>query len=73
MRDHESVRLAVPKLQETVGLGKVIFDLGDLLERHIRREERELFPLFEQHAAVIGADEIAEKLTNFLELARRRD
>jgi iron-sulfur cluster repair protein YtfE (RIC family) len=73
MRDHESVRLAVPKLQETVGLGKVIFDLGDLLERHIRREERELFPLFEQHAAVIGTDEIAEKLTNFLELARRRD
>ena len=73
MRDHESVRLAIPKLQATVGLGKVIFDLGDLLERHIRREERELFPLFEQHAAVIGADEIAEKLTSFLELARRRD
>ncbi len=72
-RDHESVRLAIPKLQATVGLGKVIFDLGDLLERHIRREERELFPLFEQHAAMIGADEIAEKLTNFLELARRLD
>lgn len=72
MRDHESVRLAVPKLQANVGLGKVIFDLGDLLERHIRREERELFPLFEQHAAAIGADETAEKLTNFLELARRR-
>lgn len=73
MRDHESVRLAMPKLQATVGLGKVIFDLGDLLERHIRKEERELFPLFEQHAAMIGADEIAEKLTNFLELARRPD
>jgi hemerythrin-like domain-containing protein len=26
----------------------LIFDLGDLLERHIRKEERELFPLFEQ-------------------------
>jgi len=70
--DHESLRLAVAKLQASAGLGKVIFDLGDLLERHIRREERELFPLFEQHAAVIGADEIAETLTNFLELARRR-
>jgi iron-sulfur cluster repair protein YtfE (RIC family) len=73
MRDHESLRLTIPKLQATVGLGKVIFDLGDLLERHIRREERELFPLFEQHAAVIGGDEIAEKLINFLELARKGD
>jgi hemerythrin-like domain-containing protein len=51
----------------------MIFDLGDLLERHIRREERELFPLFEQHAEVIGADEIAERLANFLQLARRSE
>lgn len=70
--DHKSVRLAVATLQTTAGLGKVIFDLGDLLERHIRREERELFPLFEQNAAAIGAEEIARTLTNFLELARRR-
>jgi hemerythrin-like domain-containing protein len=67
------VRLAVAKLQTLTGLGKMIFDLGDLLERHIRREERELFPLFEQHAAVIGADEVGERLENFLELARRSD
>jgi iron-sulfur cluster repair protein YtfE (RIC family) len=73
VRDHETVRLAVAKLHATAGLGKVIFDLGDLLERHIRREERELFPMFEQHAAVIGADEISETLVNFLELARRSD
>ena len=32
------------------GLAKLIFDLGDLLERHIRKEERELFPLFEEAA-----------------------
>ena len=71
VRDHETVRLAIAKLQGTAGLGKVIFDLGDLLERHIRREERELFPMFEQHAATIDADKIAERLANFLELARR--
>lgn len=71
VRDHETVRLTIAKLQGTAGLGKVIFDLGDLLERHIRREERELFPMFEQHAEVIGSDEIAKKLTNFLQLARR--
>jgi hemerythrin-like domain-containing protein len=73
VRDHETVRLAVPQLQVNSGLAKVIFDLGDLLERHIRREERELFPLFEQHAAVIGADEVGERLANFLELARTSD
>jgi iron-sulfur cluster repair protein YtfE (RIC family) len=73
VRDHETVRLAVAKLQTLTGLGKMIFDLGDLLERHIRREERELFPLFEQHAAVIGADEVGERLENFLEIARRSD
>ena len=69
--DHDTVRLASAKLQETVALGKVIFDLGDLLERHVRREERELFPLFEQHAEIIGADEIAERLADFFELVRR--
>ena len=73
LRDHETVRRARAKLERTVALGKVIFDLGDLLERHIRREERELFPLFEQYAEIIGADEIAERLANFLELARRSE
>ena len=71
LRDHETMRLAGAKLQAAAGLGKVIFDLGDLLERHIRREERELFPMFEQHAAAIGADKIAEKIASFLEHARR--
>jgi iron-sulfur cluster repair protein YtfE (RIC family) len=73
VRDHETVRLNLGKLQALTGLGKIIFDLGDLLERHIRREERELFPLFEQHAPVIGADEVGERLDSFLELARRSD
>ena len=73
VRDHEMVRLASPKLQLTAGLGKLMFDVADLLERHIRREERELFPLFEQHATAIGADQIAETLTNFLQLARTCD
>ena len=71
VRDHETLRLTVAKLQGLTVLGKMIFDLGDLLERHIRREERELFPLFEQHAAVIAADEVGKRLANFLELARR--
>jgi iron-sulfur cluster repair protein YtfE (RIC family) len=60
-RDHEQIRAAMPALETGTGLAKIIFDLGDLLERHIRREERELFPLFERHfetdkADVIGAE-----------------
>ena len=73
VRDHDMLKLAVAKLQALTGLAKMIFDLGDLLERHIRREERELFPLFEQHAAIIGADEVGERLAKFLELARKSD
>lgn len=72
VRDHETLRSATAELKSTRRLGKVIFDLGDLLERHIRREERELFPLFEQHAAAMKTDTIAETLTNFLADARKR-
>jgi hemerythrin-like domain-containing protein len=49
VRHHGQIRRAIPQLEEGTGLAKLIFDLGDLLERHIRKEERELFPLFEQH------------------------
>jgi hemerythrin-like domain-containing protein len=49
LQDHAEIRRAMPQLEAGTGLAKLIFDLGDLLERHIRKEERELFPLFEQH------------------------
>jgi iron-sulfur cluster repair protein YtfE (RIC family) len=66
VRDHDAFRQAVGRLTAATGLSKLIFDLGDLLERHIRREERELFPLFEKHiessqAELIG-QEIAKRL-----------
>ncbi len=49
VQNHAQIRQATPQLEAGTGLAKLIFDLGDLLERHIRKEERELFPLFEQH------------------------
>src|SRR4051812_30417612 len=55
-RDHDDVRQALPDLKAGRGLGKLIFDLGDLLERHIRKEERELFPLFESHADQLNVE-----------------
>ncbi len=63
LRDHETIRRAVPRLEGGTELGKLIFDLGDLLERHIRREERELFPLFEQHAGEVDAAKIGAEIS----------
>lgn len=66
VREHEQMRSAIPNLQEEIGLAKLVFDLGDLLERHIRKEERELFPLFEQNADLFDVETVGERITNIL-------
>jgi hemerythrin-like domain-containing protein len=66
-REHESFRLAVQKLAAGGGLSKLLFDIGDLLERHIRREERELFPLFEKHVESSKAEEVGERIKRILD------
>jgi len=67
IRDHQQLRAAMPQLESGVGLGKLVFDLGDLLERHIRKEERELFPLFEQHVGETGAETIEDEIKKILD------
>jgi iron-sulfur cluster repair protein YtfE (RIC family) len=64
--DHETIRQAIPQLEKESGLGKLLFDLGDLLERHIRKEERELFPLLEQHAGELDVDSLADEICQTL-------
>jgi hemerythrin-like domain-containing protein len=64
--DHEKIREAIPHLEAGTGLAKLIFDLGDLLERHIRKEEREVFPLFEQHAGEIDAERVGGEIARIL-------
>jgi hemerythrin-like domain-containing protein len=66
VRDHEKIRQAIPQLQSGTSLAKLIFDLGDLLERHIRKEERELFPLFEQHVESRQAEAVGEEIKKVL-------
>jgi len=66
IREHVEIRQIMPRLDAGSGLAKLIFDLGDLLERHIRREERELFPLFEQHIQGSQAEMIGEELKKIL-------
>lgn len=66
VREHEQMRSAIRNLQEEIGLAKLVFDLGDLLERHIRKEERELFPLFEENADLFDVETVGERITNIL-------
>ncbi len=62
LADHARLRAFLPPLAGDAGLAKHLFDAGDLLERHIRREERELFPLFEKHAAALDAEKLRSEL-----------
>lgn len=62
LRDHGEIRKRIGQLDEDVGLARVLFDLGDLLERHIRREERELFPLFEDHVEATEAERVKKAI-----------
>ena len=55
------------QIESGTGLAKLIFDLGDLLERHIRKEERELFPLFERHIDDSQAEIVGAELKKFFE------
>jgi hemerythrin-like domain-containing protein len=67
VRNHAQIRQAIPQLEGGTGLAKLIFDLGDLLERHIRKEERELFPLFEQHVEGAKAETAGVEIKRILQ------
>jgi iron-sulfur cluster repair protein YtfE (RIC family) len=67
LREHAEIGQAVTQLKRSTGLAKLIFDFGDLLERHIRAEERQLFPLFEQHVPGDQAERIGAELKKTLE------
>ena len=65
-RDHQQLRDAIARLESDSGLAKLVFDLGDLLERHIRKEERELFPLFEEHVGERAAEAVGAEIKKVL-------
>ena len=71
LKDHEQLRKGEECLAEDKGLSKVLFDLGDLLERHIRREERELFPFFENLATLVDVERIGKEIKEILENRER--
>ncbi|MGH7832785.1 MAG: hemerythrin domain-containing protein [Candidatus Binatia bacterium] len=50
LEEHREIRRLTALLAAEDRLSKFLFDAGDVLERHVRREERELFPLIERSA-----------------------
>lgn len=70
INEHQTIHHMVEQLRGGNALAKIIFDLGDLLERHIRREERELFAIFEQDVEPGQADAIGAEIKNALASAQ---
>lgn len=66
VKEHEKIRGVVATIAAGQELSKSLFDLGDLLERHIRREERELFPLFEERVNAPEAERLQETIEKIL-------
>jgi iron-sulfur cluster repair protein YtfE (RIC family) len=66
LADHEKIREMDRALRSETGLAKVLFDAGDLLERHIRREERELFPLLDQCFGLADGDVLRGRIEKIL-------
>jgi hemerythrin-like domain-containing protein len=64
--EHVEMRTHVERLAQTPGneadLPPLLKTFGDLLERHIRREERELFPLYEANIAEAEAVRIGAEI-----------
>jgi iron-sulfur cluster repair protein YtfE (RIC family) len=66
LREHERIRKTVTALEKKSELSKTLFDLGDLLDRHIRQEERALFPIFEQVVPANKAEKAGIDIKNIL-------
>ena len=66
LEGHEEIRKGALRLEGKTDLAKILFDLGDLLERHIRKEERELFPLFEACVTPAKAERVNRDIERIL-------
>ena len=53
LTEHSKIRRLIDQLLqiEVTSLGATLKEFADTLEAHIRKEERELFPVYEEHAS----------------------
>ncbi len=71
LSDHERIGATITALEKESALSKTLFDLGDLLDRHIRQEERVLFPIFEQAVPDGPAEQAGLELKRILRPIRK--
>ena len=55
-REHRKFRKMIARSSDAAGRRKFLFDFGDLLEQHIRSEERQLFVAFETYIPEADAE-----------------
>jgi iron-sulfur cluster repair protein YtfE (RIC family) len=70
--EHQLLKRAAGEIARGAGLSKALFDAGDILERHIRKEERELFPLYEAHIDEARAGLAGEEMKKLLAEGQNR-
>lgn len=61
--EHRKIELCVKNLEDSPDLEDLLDELGNLLEKHIRREERQLFVQIEEILEEKELSSIAEKLS----------
>jgi iron-sulfur cluster repair protein YtfE (RIC family) len=62
--EHRKMESLVNNLEQTLHLEGVLDELGKLLERHIRKEERKLFPMIQELFSEEELANIGESLSN---------
>jgi len=65
-REHERFRAMVARAGDAAGRRKFLFDFGDLLEQHIRSEERQLFAAFEIYIPEADAERASVEIKRVL-------
>ena len=65
--EHREFRKLVAPAGDPGGQRKFLFDFGDLLEQHIRSEERRLFPAFETLVPAADAARAGREIKRLLE------
>ncbi len=66
-REHERFRAMVARAGDAAGRRKFLFDFGDLLEQHIRSEERQLFAAFEMYIPEADAERAGREIKRLLD------
>jgi hemerythrin-like domain-containing protein len=66
LEEHREIRRLSSLLAAEDRLSKFLFDAGDVLERHVRREERELFPLIERSTEAAALESLRPQIEKVL-------